>query len=54
MSPDGVFVARTSGELVAIAFTQLSNGDLAFVREQVQAQRAQLAQPESDTQIASH
>lgn len=39
----GVFLAKESGERVEIAFAELSDADLNFVREQVRAQRALLA-----------
>jgi hypothetical protein len=49
----GVFVAQPNGEFVAIAFSQLSDDDLAFVRSEVEAQRALLAEQEADSQIVS-
>jgi hypothetical protein len=53
MTAEGVFVAQPDGEVVAVAFSQLSDADLAFVRGQVQAKRALLAQQEADSQIAA-
>jgi hypothetical protein len=52
VTTDCVFIARQNGGLVAIAFSQLSDADLDFVRDQVQAQRAQLAGEEVNAQIA--
>ena len=53
VATEGVFIAQPNGDLVAIAYSQLSDADLAFVRSHVQAQRALLAQQEADSQIAS-
>jgi hypothetical protein len=53
MTANGVFVIQPNGELMAIAFAQLSDADLAFVRGQLQTQRDLLAQQEADSQIAS-
>lgn len=53
LSSEGVFVEFSGGNLVAIAYSQLSDSDLAFVRAHIQAQRAVLAQ-EATSQVASH
>jgi hypothetical protein len=44
MSAEGVFLADEAGEYVAMSFSQLSDADLSFIREQVRAQRVVLAQ----------
>jgi hypothetical protein len=53
MTTAGVFVAQSNGESVAIAFSQLSDADLGFVRTQLQAQRTLLARQAAERQVAS-
>jgi hypothetical protein len=54
ITADGVFIAQPNGAVMAIAYSQLSDADLAFVRSQVEIQRAMLAAQGADSQIASH
>ncbi len=52
LSTEGVFLAQSSGEIIAVPFSQLSDADLGFVREQVRAQRALLAR--ASTELAAN
>jgi hypothetical protein len=50
VTTEGIFVTKASGEMLEINFTDLSDADLNFVRNQVLAQRDLLA----PTQLAAH
>ena len=50
VTTEGIFVTKASGEMLEINFTDLSDDDLNFVRNQVLAQRDLLA----PTQLAAH
>lgn len=52
MTTAGVFVLQPNGKLVALAFSELSDADLRFVRNQVQLERDLLATQGDEMQLA--
>jgi hypothetical protein len=50
-STTGVFLSQPSGEIIAVSFSQLSDGDLHFVRDQLHSQRVVLARARASEDI---
>lgn len=54
VTTDGVFIIQPDGELQGIGFSKLSDSDLAFVRDQVRAERALRLPTDPGGYLATH